>query len=141
MSKSKAKKTIAKLQNEITHHNKLYYQNAEPEISDFEFDVLLNRLKALEKEFPEFKSNDSPTQKIISDAPVGSKVIAHKKRMYSLDNVFSSAELTAFINKLKLDFDVENLELSLEHKIDGFSINLLYDDGKLKYATTRGNGF
>ena len=141
MNKKKAKKIIEELKEEITYHNKLYYEKAEPEISDFEFDVLLLRLKELEKEFPEFKTADSPTEKIISDAPVGSKVIPHLKRMYSLDNVFSSEELIAFLQKIKQNHNLDNLEISVEHKIDGFSINLLYENGILQYATTRGNGF
>lgn len=141
MTKKQVEKLIKDLRKEIIYHNKLYYQEAKPEISDFEFDMLLLRLKNLEQEYPEFATEDSPTQKIISDAPIGSKVIQHKERMYSLDNVFSTEELTSFINKLKINLGESKLTFSLEHKIDGFSINLFYDNGTLQHATTRGNGF
>lgn len=133
------KQEIEELRKKITHHNKLYYENAQPEISDYEFDLLLHRLKELEALYPEYKTQDSPTARIGSDLPAETKIIPHRVRMYSLDNAYSLNEVDDFLVRI-----TENAgffpEVSLELKIDGFSINLFYNQGELRYATTRGDG-
>lgn len=135
------KAEIDELRNEIERHNKLYYQKAEPEISDFDYDQLVKKLEELESKYPEFKLSDSPTQKIQSDASKTDKVIPHNVRMYSLDNAYSLAEVADFLNKIAKLNENKFPEVVMELKIDGFSINLLYDNGILQYATTRGDGF
>jgi len=151
----KVKAEIEKLRAEINRHNKLYYELAEPEISDFEYDFLLKKLIDLEERYPQYKTDDSPTRRVGSDIqdqqedsksdeeplPVASKVIPHRVRMYSLDNAYSLDEATAFVAKAGQKLGHQSPEVTLELKIDGFSINIFYDNGSLQYATTRGDGF
>jgi len=128
------------LRKQIAHHNQLYYEKAEPDISDYEYDRLAKRLQELEKKYPQYKIEESPTEKVGSDIALTSKIIPHKVRMYSLDNAYSLEEVKSFLDKIAEK--IGHLpKVSLEHKIDGFSINIFYDKGILQYATTRGDGF
>ncbi len=131
---------IKKIRDEIAHHSKLYYQKNQPEISDYKFDQLAKRLENLEKKYPQYKIKKSPTKKVGSDISKNSKIIPHKMRMYSLDNVYSIAELQTYLHKIAVEIGFFP-KVILEHKIDGFTINLFYENGVLKYATTRGDGF
>ena len=133
------KHEIDKLTKEIKKHNKLYYEKNKPEISDYEYDKLLARLKELEEKYPQYKHKDSPTQVVGSDISNFGKMIPHKVRMYSLDNAYSLNDVKNFVYKIKEDY--KDVSFSLEHKIDGFSINIFYQNGKMVYATTRGDGF
>jgi DNA ligase (NAD+) len=128
---------IQELRKKIEHHNQLYYQLAKPEISDFEYDQLVKKLQDLEEKYPIYKSSDSPTEKVGSDIQKTEKIIAHKKRMYSLENAYSLEELMSFLQKI---FPNSDYDFVAQEKIDGFSINLFYNNGKLQYATTRGDG-
>ncbi|MFO7896198.1 MAG: NAD-dependent DNA ligase LigA [Candidatus Cloacimonadales bacterium] len=128
---------IKELREKIAYHNRLYYEAAEPEISDYEYDQLVKRLEKLEREYPQYRDPDSPLKRVGSDLTAEAKVIAHKERMYSLDNAYSLPEVKNFLHKISDDIP----QVTLEHKIDGFSLNLYYENGKLQYATTRGNGF
>jgi len=128
------------LRAKIKHYNKQYYQNAVSEISDQEFDKLLKRLEALEKEYPQYKSSDTPSNMVGSDITSKSKVIPHKVRMYSLNNAYSLKEIEEFYNKIIKQSD-KTPHFTTELKLDGFSVNLFYDKGLLQYATTRGDGF
>jgi len=134
------KEEIKELREQITHHNQLYYEKSEPEISDYEYDQLVKRLQELESKYPQYKINKTPTEKIGSDLVPEAKIIPHKVRMYSLDNAYSLEEVQSFLGKIA-EKTGRFPEVSLEHKIDGFSINLFYDKGTLVYATTRGDGF
>jgi len=134
------KEEIENLRKQISHHNKLYYEKTEPEISDQDYDQLVKRLQELEEKYPQYKIAGSPTEKVGSDIILEAKVIPHKVRMYSLDNVYSLDELKSFLGKIA-DKLGNFPTVSLEHKIDGFSINIFYDKGKMQYATTRGDGF
>ncbi|PID30040.1 MAG: DNA ligase (NAD(+)) LigA [Candidatus Cloacimonadota bacterium] len=127
--------TEDELRKAVLYHNDLYYKKAKPEISDFEYDMLVSRLKELEE-----KNNpsDKISQIIGSDLTPGAKTIRHAEKMYSLSNVYSSEELKAWFNSLNLP-DSE-IKATAELKIDGFSINLTYEKGKLKTAATRGDG-
>ena len=144
----KVKAEILRLREEIAKHNSLYYELAEPEISDFEYDMLVANLISLEEQYPQFKTPDSPTSKVGSDLQSTSndavspsqKTIPHIVRMYSLDNAYSFEEVEAFVHKISQKISNEAPSLSLELKVDGLSINLFYDKGKLEYATTRGDG-
>lgn len=133
---------IKELREEIEKHNRLYYEKAAPEISDYEYDKLVKELEKLEAEFPQFASEDSPTRKVGSDIKEKQppKTIPHKVRMYSLDNAYSLEEVRSFLKKIEVEIG-KFPKLSLEHKIDGFSVNLYYKNGDLHYATTRGDGY
>lgn len=134
-------KEIKRLRKEIQKHNRLYYQHAEPEISDYEYDQLVKRLEELEEKYPQFKSKESPTASVGSDISPRARVIEHKVRMYSLDNAYSLEEAEVFLKRAFRNAGAKFLPVNLELKIDGFSINLYYEKGILQYATTRGDGF
>jgi DNA ligase (NAD+) len=138
--KEKIKKEIAELRKQIERHNILYYEFANPAVSDYEYDQLVNRLKELVTQYPDLIDEDLPIRKVGSDLSPSSKTIPHKHRMYSLDNAYSLEEVEDFLAKITKETGSFQT-VTLEHKIDGFSINLYYEDGLLKYATTRGDGF
>lgn len=139
MNKEKAKKRIEQLRVDLEKHNHNYYVLNKPEISDFEYDVLLNDLAHLEKLFPEFQSSTSPTQKVGSDITTEFKQVTHKYPMLSLGNTYNSEELREFDNRIKKIIG-DNFEYVCELKYDGTSISLTYSDGKLQRAVTRGDG-
>ncbi len=141
MNEKQAKKRIEELRTEIAHHEYLYRQLNAPEITDFAFDELVGELKHLEERYPQFVTSDSPTQKLVTDVEPGSRVIPHLERMYSLDNAYSLEEAHGFLLKIAEANSGDFPRVSLELKLDGFSVNLFYDKGILQYATTRGNGF
>ncbi len=138
--KELVKKEIENLVKEIQRHNILYYEFANPSISDYDYDLLVNRLKQLMAEHPDLAEAAQSIQRVGSDLTPDSKTIPHKQRMYSLDNAYSLTEVEEFLNKIAKEIG-RYPEVTLEHKIDGFSINLFYDNGILQYATTRGDGF
>lgn len=131
---------IKELKEKIAYHNKLYYEKAEPEISDYEYDQLVKELEKLLSENPEFRDEKSPTEKVGSDLSYKSNIITHKVRMFSLDNAYSLEEVNTFLQKLSPD-QKSIPTVTVEQKIDGFSVNLYYDKGQLQYATTRGDGY
>ncbi|MCL2063020.1 MAG: NAD-dependent DNA ligase LigA [Candidatus Cloacimonetes bacterium] len=134
----------------LNQQNHLYYVESKPIISDAEYDILYSELKDLEERYPEFLSSDSPTQKVGSDIDTASQgnenrsditTNKHLQRMYSLENAFSFADIESFLNKIIKETATSTFpEICLEHKIDGVSINLLYEGGILKQALTRGDG-
>ena len=139
MNKSEIKAKIDRLRAEIEHHNRLYYTLAKPEISDYEYDMLVKELQELEAQYAEIGMEESPTQKVGSDLTPGAKTIPHKVRMASLENAYSLEEVLAFINRTNIDLGY-NSEYCAELKIDGLSINIYYENGNFVYATTRGDG-
>lgn len=139
MNKEKAKKRIEQLRSDLEKHNHNYYVLNKPEISDFEYDVMLNDLAYLEKIFPEFQSPTSPTQKVGSDITTEFKQVTHKYPMLSLGNTYNAEELRDFDNRIKKIIG-DNFEYVCELKYDGTSISLTYSDGKLQRAVTRGDG-
>lgn len=136
MDFKEAKKRAAQLTKEIKHHNELYYNQDAPEISDFEYDALTRELKALEKEYPELITPDSPTQKVGGAAQSLFSPVVHAVKMESLQDVFSVEELREFGDKI----DTTVTEFSVEPKIDGLSVSLEYLDGKFVRGSTRGDG-
>ena len=140
MTDAEIRSEYAKLKVEIERHNVLYYELANPMIDDVEYDQLVKRFKELENLLGIDSGSDSPVARVGNDLGKGAKVIAHKQRMYSLDNAFSLEEVQAFLDKITLEHG-SFPRVMLEHKIDGFGINLYYDNGILQYATTRGDGF
>ncbi len=138
MNKKEANKKIKKLRHEINFHNKKYYIENNPEISDFEYDKLLRVLEELEKKFPELVTNDSPTQRV-GEKPLDEfKTVKHKIPMLSLANTYTYDELRDFDERVKKY--VENVEYVVEPKIDGAGVALLYENGLFIRGATRGDG-
>ena len=136
---SKVEKEIETLRAEIEHHNELYYQKAEPEISDFEFDMLLERLRALEAENPELITPDSPTQRVGGKAD-SLRPFTHTLPLMSLDNSYDLNELKAFTERCERLAEGRRLEYVAELKIDGLSVSLHYENAILTVGATRGDG-
>lgn len=136
---SKVEKEIETLRAEIEHHNELYYQKAEPEISDFEFDMLLERLRALEAENPELITPDSPTQRVGGKAD-SLRPFTHTVPLMSLDNSYDLNELKAFTERCERLAEGRRLEYVAELKIDGLSVSLHYENAILTVGATRGDG-
>ncbi|GAB4297349.1 MAG: NAD-dependent DNA ligase LigA [Marinilabiliales bacterium] len=139
MNKEEVKKKIEKLRKEIEEHNYAYYVLSQPKISDFEYDMLLNDLIALEKKYPEFITPDSPTQRVGSDINTGFRQVQHKYPMLSLSNTYSFEELDEFDQRIHKNLN-EKYEYVCELKFDGVSISLHYNHGYLSMAVTRGDG-
>lgn len=136
---SKVEKEIETLRAEIEHHNELYYQKAEPEISDLEFDMLLERLRALEAENPELITPDSPTQRVGGKAD-SLRPFKHTVPLMSLDNSYDLNELKAFTERCERLAEGRRLEYVAELKIDGLSVSLHYENAILTVGATRGDG-
>ncbi|MDP2921789.1 MAG: NAD-dependent DNA ligase LigA [Candidatus Omnitrophota bacterium] len=138
--KKDIKKKIEELRKEIGRHNKKYYVDNKPEISDQGYDALLAELKKLEDAHPEFITPDSPTQKVGGEALKEFKTVKHMVPMLSMDNTYSSDEIMEFDERVRKNLEVEKLDYVVELKIDGVSISLLYEDGKFIRGATRGDG-
>jgi len=142
VTKEAAAKRIAELVEAIRRHNHLYYVLDRPEISDAEYDALLRELRELEETFPELRTAASPTQ-AVGAGVIGASFtpVTHPTPLYSLDNAFGNAEITAFEERTARALGLEPpLAYALEYKIDGLSVNLLYEEGRLVWGATRGNG-
>lgn len=139
MTDASKRKQLLKLRDEIARHNKLYYEDAQPEISDFEYDILLRELEAIEIKLGESGAS-SPTRKVGDDRIKAFKTHPHREPMLSLSNAYSKDELQAFNERLERLFDETNLEYIVEPKIDGVAVSLTYIHGNLERALTRGNG-
>jgi DNA ligase (NAD+) len=132
---------IAALRDQIRHHEEQYYVHDAPEISDAEFDSLMNALKALEREHPELVTPDSPTQRVGGRPVEGFETVEHAAPMLSLDNAYNEAELRAFDDRVrKVLGGTARVRYVAELKIDGLSIALTYVDGRLTRGATRGDG-
>ncbi len=131
-------KKMQALAEQINYYNKKYYEENESEISDFEFDALLRELQELEQSYPQFASEDSPTQHVGGEVQDGFAPYTHSRQMLSLGNVFSKEELSEFDNRVRNV--VPQVEYVVEYKIDGLSVSLEYADGKFVRGGTRGNG-
>ncbi|WP_457630247.1 NAD-dependent DNA ligase LigA [Oceanithermus sp.] len=142
MTREEAQRRIHELTSEIRRHAHLYYVLDRPEISDAEYDALLRELEELERRFPELRSPSSPTRLVGAGAVAASfAAITHPTPLYSLDNAFGPDEIAAFEERAARALGLEPpLEYALEYKIDGLSVNLLYEDGRLVWGATRGNG-
>ena len=140
MDKQKAKKRIEELREIIEYHNKRYYDDDSPEISDFEYDMLNNELKNLEKQFPEFITADSNTQKVGGHVKEGFKEVVHEVPLQSLQDVFSIEELKEFDTRVRKQIGNESVNYVVETKIDGLSVALEYKNGEFVRGATRGNG-
>lgn len=140
MNKKQAENRIKELRTITAYHAKRYYDEDSPEISDFEYDMLMNELKSLEKEFPEFISKDSLTQKVGGTVKEGFEKVEHEVPLQSLQDVFSFEELEDFDNRVHKQIDTKKLKYVVETKIDGLSVALEYKNGIFVRGATRGNG-
>ena len=139
MDMQSARKRIAELTETINYHSRKYYVEDNPEIDDYEFDALMQELKALEAEFPELVTPYSPTQRV-GGAPVsGFAKVTHKVQMGSLQDVFSFSQVEEFVNRIKEE--IPEPCFTVEPKIDGLSVSLEYSGGELTRGSTRGDGF
>ena len=133
--------TINNLRKELNQHNHNYYVLDKPTISDFEFDIKLKQLQDLENQNPEFFDENSPTQRVGGTITKNFTTVAHDYRMYSLDNSYSKEDLIEWENRIQKVLGDVPLEYVCELKYDGASISITYENGKLKRAVTRGDGF
>ena len=143
MDREQAKKRIEELRSQTEYYAKKYYDDDKPEISDFEYDMLMVELRNLEKKFPEFKSKDSLTQKVGGHVKEGFEKVTHEVPLQSLQDVFSIEEVEEFDERIQekaKENNIENVIYVVETKIDGLSASLEYKDGILVRGATRGNG-
>ncbi len=134
------KQEIEKLRRELERHNRLYYLEAAPEISDYEFDQRLRRLQELEEAHPKFFDPNSPTQRV-GGAPIDEfRTVVHHPPMLSIENAYTLDELREWDARVKRGLGFDDVEYEAELKIDGVSIDLLYENGSLARAATRGDG-
>ncbi|MDX2362797.1 MAG: NAD-dependent DNA ligase LigA [Crocinitomicaceae bacterium] len=139
MNHSEASIEIVQLTQELNRHNHLYYVESNPEISDYDFDMLLKRLQALEEQFPDLTDENSPTKRVGGDITKKFESVVHKYPMLSLSNTYSKEEMEDWVNRIKKLVDGD-LEYVCELKYDGVAIGIQYLNGRLKQAVTRGDG-
>ena len=139
MTLENAKSRAEFLREKIVYNSKLYYENDSPEISDYEYDMMFRELTEIEEKFPEIRTPDSPTVRVGGRALDKFEKIAHSVRMGSLTDVFSFDELSDFINRINNEMGGDT-EFSVEPKIDGLSVSLIYRNGIFERGATRGDG-
>ncbi|MFE0134216.1 NAD-dependent DNA ligase LigA [Streptomyces sp. NPDC059037] len=137
---AEARDQHAQLAEQIEEHRFRYYVNDQPVVSDAEFDKLLRSLEALEEQYAELRTPDSPTQKVSGAYETDFTSVEHRERMLSLDNAFDDEELAAWAERVAKDVGTSDHHFLCELKIDGLAVNLTYEDGKLTRAATRGDG-
>jgi DNA ligase (NAD+) len=135
-----AKKEIEGLRRDLERHNRLYYAEASPEIADRDYDRLMQRLQTLEKKFPQYDSDDSPSHKVGGVPIDGFQSVEHRVPMLSIENLFDEQDVTAWDHGLRDILEDDAPEYSVEYKIDGVALGLIYEDGRLVRGVTRGNG-
>lgn len=143
MEKKQARKRIEELRKQVEYHAKKYYDEDKPEISDFEYDMLMLELRNLEKEFPEFQSKESLTQKVGGHVKEGFQKVTHEVPLQSLQDVFSIEDVKDYVIKIQQkakENNIEQVRYVVETKIDGLSAALEYKNGEFVRGATRGNG-
>lgn len=143
MSPAEAQPRIAELRRLIAHHDELYYRRATPEITDFDYDKLKEELAGLERLFPEAAQSlgvDTPTARVGDDRTEGFARVKHRQAMTTLDNTYDESELREFHARLAKALGSEDLDYTVEPKIDGVAVSLTFEGGKLTRAVTRGDG-
>lgn len=135
-----AKNKIKELTEEINYHNKLYYTDDNPEIEDYEYDKLFRELENLERDFPNLKEENSPTNKVGGMILEKFEKFEHPIAMYSLSNVMNEEEFFDFDNRMKKEINSKDIKYTVENKFDGLALELIYQNGKLIVASTRGDG-
>ena len=140
MTKEQAKNRIDELNKLTAYYAKKYYDDDDPEISDFEYDMLMQELKNLEKQYPEYISKDSLTQKVGGTVKEGFEKVEHEVPLQSLQDIFNFEELREFDERVKKTLETEDVSYVVETKIDGLSCSLEYKKGVFYRGATRGNG-
>ena len=143
LNKKQAQKRIKELRKQTEYYANKYYNEDNPEISDFEYDMLMLELRNLEKEYPEFVSKDSLTQHVGGKAKEGFKKVEHKIPLLSMQDIFSIDEIMDYVKKIReraKDENIENNNFVVETKIDGLTAALEYKNGEFVRGSTRGNG-
>lgn len=140
MTPEEALARISSLRSELNEHNHNYYVLNSPTISDYDFDQRLKELEKLEQEYPQFDDPNSPTRRVGSDITKGFSQAAHIYPMLSLSNTYTPEEVDDFVNRAQKDLNGEKVTIVGEMKYDGTSISLIYEDGRLVRAVTRGDG-
>ena len=135
-----AARRVAVLRKEIEEHNRRYYQEAAPTISDREYDRLYRELVDLEERFPQIATPGSPTHRVGGEPLKAFSQITHRVPMLSLDNTYSEEEVGAFYRRIEKLLPNEKIPVVVEPKVDGVAVSLLYEKGRLQYAATRGDG-
>src|SRR3954469_10561847 len=128
------------LRREIERHNRLYYNEAAPQISDAEYDALFQELQRIEGEHPELVTADSPTQRVGAAPSEGFAPVAHRVPMLSLANAFDDEDVQGFDRRVREGLEVEEAEYACELKFDGLAVTLAYEDGVFVQGATRGDG-
>ena len=131
---------VQELRTQLHHHNYRYHVLDDPEISDAEYDRLLHELKALEDQYPDLITPDSPTQRVGATPVSELDEVEHSTPMLSLDNAFAEEDLVAFDRRVRERLDIEQVEYSAEPKLDGLAVSFRYEKGRLVLAATRGDG-
>ena len=137
---AQAAKRIAQLRQEIKEHDRRYYEEAAPTISDREYDRLYKELVDLEAKFPDLVTPDSPTQRVGGKPLQAFAQIQHRVPMLSLDNTYSEDEVANFYKRITRLLPDEEIPVVIEPKVDGVAVSVMYENGRLKYAATRGDG-
>jgi DNA ligase (NAD+) len=137
---TQAAKRVGELRREIEKHNRLYYEEAAPTISDRDYDRLYKKLVDLEAEFPNLAAPDSPTQRVGGMPLQAFAQIEHRVPMLSLDNTYSEDEIVNFYKRITRLLPDEKIPVVVEPKVDGVAVSLMYENGHLRYAATRGDG-
>src|SRR6184192_2039864 len=140
MDRTEAEKNIAQLREEIRKHDRLYHEEAAPVISDREYDRLYKQLVDLETQFPDLLTPDSPTQRVGGEPLQAFAQIQHRLPMLSLDNTYSKEEVANFYKRITRLLPDEKIPVVIEPKVDGVAVSVMYENGRLKYAATRGDG-
>ena len=140
MTKEEAQKRIDELNRLTTYHAQKYYDEDSPEITDFEYDMLMVELRNLEKEYPQFVTQESLTQRVGGTVKEGFEKVEHEVPLQSLQDIFDFEELEAFDERVKKALEIEALPYVVETKIDGLSVALEYENGIFVRGATRGNG-
>src|SRR5436853_6361383 len=140
MTEAEARARIETLRRDITEHNRRYYEEAAPSISDREYDQFYRELAELEKKYPQFARENSPTRRVGGQPLKQFAQITHRVPMLSLDNTYSVEELLEFYARITRLLPHEKIPVVIEPKVDGVAVSLLYENGEVRYAATRGDG-
>ncbi|MET8582676.1 NAD-dependent DNA ligase LigA [Streptomyces collinus] len=137
---AEAREKHMQLAEQVEEHRFRYYVKDAPVVSDAEFDTLLKTLEALEAEYPELRTPDSPTQKVAGSYATEFTAVEHRQRMLSLDNTFNDDDLAAWADRIARELGEQEYHFLCELKVDGLAVNLTYEHGRLTRAATRGDG-
>ena len=141
MADDRHRQRVAELHQEINYHNHRYYVLDDPEISDYDYDLLMQELRQLEEEYPELRTPNSPTHRIGGEPAEGFVQVEHRHTMLSLGNAFEPESLEAWYKRVKTLLDGADFSMTCELKIDGLAVSLIYENGVLVQGATRGNGY